>query len=99
MKPISAMLACLVIGSALVAARQAAATQLDAGTMEAALHTTTAVENGFIERVLKLTSKGKLSLSMVVGTFEWARRKPHDQFQFFKYGLIARAKQAGINLR
>ena len=78
--------------------RQAAASPLDANTMKVALRTATPEDDGFIDRVLMLVDRGTLPLDMVESTFLWARKKPQRKFQYFKYGLIARAQQQGIAL-
>jgi hypothetical protein len=78
--------------------RTAKASTLDANTMKVALHTNTAEENGFIDRVLALVDRHVLPLDMVDSTFLWARKKPHNKFQYFKRGLILRAQQQGIGL-
>ena len=71
---------------------------LDAGQMKAALRTTTLEENGFIDYVVDLTERGKLPANMVHSTFLWARKKPAHKYQYFRKGLLLRAKAAGIKL-
>jgi hypothetical protein len=71
---------------------------LDADTMRAALRTATPEENGFIDYVIKRVNKGTLPQDMVESTFLWARKKPQRKFQYFKQGLIVRARDAGIKL-
>jgi hypothetical protein len=66
--------------------------------MKVALRTATPEDDGFIDRVLKLVERGTLPLDMVESTFLWARKKPQRKFQYFKYGLLARAQQQGIAL-
>ena len=75
-----------------------AATRLDAETMKAALKTATPEEDGFVQRVVDRVSAGKLPQDLVVSTFLWARKKPRRQFQYFKLGLIVRARWLGISL-
>ena len=75
-----------------------AATRLDAKTMKAALHTATPEEDGFIDYVLDRVQADKLPRSLVTSTFIWARKKPRRKFQYFKYGLIIRARRRGIRL-
>lgn len=65
---------------------------LTAEMMKAALKTTDAEEDGFIEAVLKAVDSGILSEELVQSTFLWARRKPKNKFQYFKYGLLQRIK-------
>ncbi len=75
-----------------------AAPVLDAETMKAALDTATPEEDGFIERVVALVEEGTLPPKLVHSTFLWARKKPRHKFQYFKRGLILRARRIGINL-
>jgi hypothetical protein len=56
------------------------------------------VEFEFVDRVLLKVKQGALPRSMVVGTFNWARKKPRHPFQYFEYGLRERAKQIGVVL-
>jgi hypothetical protein len=78
------------------AASISASSGLDADTMKVVLHTATPEEDGFISRVLALVDSGTLPVDMVKSTFLWAKKKTRHKFQYFKYGLIQRAKQAGI---
>jgi hypothetical protein len=72
---------------------------LDAKTMAAALRTAAPEEDGFIAYVLARVDAGSLPLDLVESTFLWARKKPHNKFQYFKRGLIYRAQQQGICLK
>ncbi len=72
--------------------------QLDAETMRAALRTATPEEDGFIDYVLELVDQGRLPRALVESTFQWARKKARHRFQYFRYGLIVRAAQQGIEL-
>lgn len=72
--------------------------RLDAETMKAALKTATVEEDGFIDGVVSLVNAGKLPRSLVVSTFIWARKKPRWRFQYFRFGLIMRARWSGIRL-
>ena len=83
---------------ATVCARGADTGVLDAATMKAALRTAAPEEDGFIDRVLEKVNRGILPLDMVQSTFLWARKKPRHKFEYFKFGLISRAKDAGIKL-
>jgi len=87
----------LVLGAWLAWADRAQA-QLDAETMRSALRTATPEEDGFIDYVLDLVDEGRLPLSLVESTFQWARKKPRHRFQYFRFGLIVRAAQQGIEL-
>ena len=72
--------------------------RLDADTMKAALRTATPEENGFIDYVLALVEAERLPPSLVHSTFQWARKKPRYRFQYFRRGLIIRARRQGIRL-
>lgn len=83
---------------AAVCCRTAEASSLDAETMKVALHTATPEEGGFIDYVLDLVDRGTLPVDLVESTFLWAKKKPRNKFQYFKRGLILRAKKRGIDL-
>ena len=83
---------------AAVCGRTAEASSLDAKTMKVALHTATPEEGGFIDYVLALVDRGRLPVDLIKSTFLWAKKKPRNKFQYFKRGLILRAKKRGINL-
>ena len=83
---------------AAVCGRTVEARSLDAKTMKVALHTATPEEGGFIDYVLALVDRGRLPVDLVESTFLWAKKKPRNKFQYFKRGLILRAKKRGINL-
>jgi hypothetical protein len=72
---------------------------LDAAKIKAGLRTATPEEQGFVERVVDLAKKGKLSPAVVESTFQWARKRPFQhRFQYFKRALIERAKKEGVML-
>lgn len=75
-----------------------AAGRLDAEQIKAGLRTASVEEEGFVGRVVELANKGTIPLSMVDSTFQWARRKPHYQFQYFKRAMIFRASKIGVSL-
>jgi hypothetical protein len=80
-------------------AMAATADLLNADTLKAALHTSTPVEDGFIEKVVSKVNAGKLPLDLVQSTFLWARKKPLERrFYYFKQALTLRASQAGVGL-
>jgi hypothetical protein len=55
-------------------------------------------EFAFLDRVVELVDQGTLPRSLVESTFNWARKKPRHPFQYFEFGLKARAKEIGIEL-
>jgi len=88
-----------VVAAVFFARPAVAADFLDAETMKAALHTSTPLEDGFIEYVIARVDRGTLPSDLVQGTFLWAKGKPATRrFFYFKQGLILRAKQRGIDL-
>jgi len=56
------------------------------------------VEFNFIARVVELVEQDTLPLSLVDGTFHWARRQREHPFQYFERGLRLRAKKIGVTL-
>ncbi len=91
-------LALAIVLSTAVLARAVVHNPLDADTMKVALHTAKPEEDGFIEYVLARVDAGTLPLEMVQSTFLWAKKKPRQKFQYFKFGLTKRAEDAGIAL-
>ena len=71
---------------------------LDPEQIKAALHTTTDIEGGFIDRTVAMVQAGTLPRSLFTSCFLWARKKPHHQFQYFRQALTLRAAQIGVNL-
>ena len=71
---------------------------IDPAVMKAALRTATPGEGRFVEHVVRLTRKGTLPVDMVASTFQWARKKPNLRFQYFKWGITARASKIGVTL-
>lgn len=55
-------------------------------------------EFAFLDRVMELVEDGTLPRSLVVSTFNWARKKPKHPFQYFEQGLRVRAKKIGVDL-
>ncbi len=74
------------------------ASALDPATVKAALRTATPEEDRFVDKVLMRVDQGTLPLELVETTFLWAQKKPRHKFQYFKAGLIVRAKDAGIKM-
>jgi hypothetical protein len=71
---------------------------LDADTMIVALHTNEIEDQGFIEFVVEQVNDGVLPADMVHSTFLWAKKKNHNKFQYFMYGLMYRAAKANIDI-
>jgi hypothetical protein len=71
---------------------------LDADQIRAALHTTTDIDNGFIDKTIGMVKAGTLPRELFTSTFLWARKKPRHRFQYFKQALISRAAEQGIKL-
>ncbi len=83
---------CLLAMLALVLSVRAtnAAERLTADTVKAGLRTTTVEEDGYVDRILALVNQGTIPYSMLEGTFQWARRKSHHKFQYFKHAMDLR---------
>jgi hypothetical protein len=90
---LAAILATLLAGTA-----RADDLQLDPEQIRAALHTTAAEEQGFIDRTVGMVEAGKLPRDMFVSCFIYARRKTRRQFQYFKAALTTRAAEIGVTL-
>ena len=83
---------------ALLTARVARADDLDPDQIKAALHTTSDIEGGFIDRAVSHGAGRDLAPRPVHQLFLWARKKPRHQFQYFKQALTIRAAEIGIKL-
>ncbi len=83
---------------ALLAVRVARADDLDPDEIKAALHTTSDIEGGFIDRTVHMVQAGTLPRDLFTSCFIWARKKPRHQFQYFRQALTIRAAQIGISL-
>lgn len=55
-------------------------------------------EFAFLDRVMALVESGMLPRSLVVSTFNWARKQPRHPFQYFEFGLRERARRIGVNI-
>jgi hypothetical protein len=86
------------IAVVLLTVRVARADDLDPEQIKAALHTTRAIEGGFIDRTVAMVEAGTLPRELFTSCFIWARRKPHYQFEYFKQALTLRAAEVGIKL-
>ena len=57
------------------------------------------VDLAFIDKVVELVEKGQLPVSLVTGTFQWARTKTtRYPFPYFAKALRIRAGKLGIKL-
>jgi hypothetical protein len=86
----------LVVASLTV--RTARADDLDPDQIKAALHTTSDIEGGFVDRTVAMVQAGTLPRDMFTSCFIWARKKPRRQFQYFQQALTIRAAAIGIAL-
>ena len=93
------VLPCVVVAMTCVSVQQAsAAVKLSAQELKVGLRTVTPNDDAFVERVVTMVDEGRLSVSLVDSTFQWARRKGQNQFQYFKRALILRAAKQGITI-
>jgi hypothetical protein len=83
---------------ALMTVRVARADDLDADQIKFALHTTSDIEEGFIDRTVAMVQAGTLPRDLFTSTFIWARKKSRHQFQYFRRALTLRAAEIGIKL-
>jgi len=83
---------------AMLTGRVARSDDLDPEQIKAALHTTRDIEDGFIDRVVRMVQAGTLPRSLFTSTFLWARKKPNHKFYHFKLALTLRAADLGIKL-
>ena len=83
---------------ALLAVQVARADDLDPDQIKAALHTTSDIEGGFVDRTLSSVHAGTLPRDVFNSTFLWARKKPSHKFQYFKQALTLRAAELGVKL-
>lgn len=88
----------LVLVTVFAARWTAADSALDAGVIKAGLKTAAPEEDGFVDRVVGLANRGTIPPKLVDSTFQWAREKPRHKFQYFKRGLILRARKIGVEL-
>lgn len=96
--PTIASLLAMAIVICLLSARVARADDLDPEQIKAALHTITDIEEGFVDRAIKLVKAETLPRDMFDSTFLWARKKPRHKFQYFKQALTVRAAGIGVTL-
>jgi hypothetical protein len=54
------------------------------------------VEFAFVELVAQMVDSGQLSVELVKGTFQWARRKRPYPFPYFERAMRERAAAAGV---
>jgi len=89
-----------VLASAQAGMGQVVAGGLDADTIQAGLRTADPNEVAYIRYIVTLVEQGRLPRTLVESTFQWARRStPYPKkFQYFKHGLITRARTIGVEL-
>ena len=83
---------------ALLTVQVVRADDLDPDQIKAALHTTTDIEGGFVDRTVGMVRAGTLPRDMFTSCFIWARKKPRHQFQYFRQAMTIRAAEIGIKL-
>ena len=82
----------------MLAIRVARADDLDPEQIKIALHTTSDIEGGFVDRTVAMVRAGTLPRDLFTSCFIWARKKPRRQFQYFQQALTIRAAEIGIKL-
>jgi len=71
---------------------------IDPVFIKAALHTSSDIERGFVDRTVGMVQAGTLPRNLFTSCVIAAREKPSYQFQYFKQALTLRAAKIGINL-
>lgn len=67
-------------------------------TLEKGLKARRPQEFRFIARVVDRVKAGTLPENVVKSAFQWARKKPRLQFQFFERALTLQAAKLGISI-
>lgn len=69
-------------------------------TLEKGLKARLPTEFAFINRVVTLVDQGRLPRKLVLGTFDYARKKGHPKYPFprFQRAMILRAAKIGVRL-
>ncbi len=76
-----------------------AAVRLDVPTIKRALQVTEKENRGFVERVVGLMNKGRLSRKSVTIAFWKATKRTRHKFQYFKAAMIYLAAREGVKLK
>lgn len=66
--------------------------------LEKGLEARRPVEFAFIRRVVQLVHDGRLPQPLVDRCFDWAKRKPKNKVQYFKFALRKIAADLGIDV-
>lgn len=56
------------------------------------------IEFQFIDLIVQMTNNGQLSVELVKGTFQWARKKKPYPFPYFERAIRARAAEDGVTI-
>ena len=56
------------------------------------------VEFAFVSQIVQMTNNGDLSVELVKGTFQWARRKKPYPFPYFYRAIRERAAKEGVTI-
>jgi len=75
-----------------------AAERLDVETIKMGLDVSDEENNGFVERVVRLMNRRRLSRESVTIAFAKARTRTKHKFQYFKYAMIELADREGVSL-
>lgn len=77
---------------------QAQYVQLTAEQMKAALHCPTDASKAFVDDCFVLAARGILPESLILSAFQYAMRKPKNQWVYFEKTLILRCEKINIDL-
>ena len=89
----------LALLALLVVPADAAESPLSADVLRAGLRTADPASETYITYIATLLEQNRLPQDLVGGVFRWAQRKQSSaRAEYFKQGLILRARELGINL-
>lgn len=67
-------------------------------TLEKGLRVRRPQDSRFVAHVALLVDQGVLPESLVMSTFQWARKKRKHPFQYFERALLIQAEKLGISI-
>ena len=89
----------VVVLAAKVHNQAQAAERLDVQTIKWALRVSEEENHGFVENVVYLMEKGRISRKIVTIAFIKARKRVKHKFQYFKFAMINLAAREGVKLQ
>ncbi len=96
--PLLVVVCALLLATLRVPPAHARVVRLDADKIKVGLHTATPEEKGFVDRVVQAVDQQRLPASVVISTFQWARKRRTHKFQYFRVAMILRARKYHVDL-